>query len=121
MAIFLKANWESIIMANYEIAPEILKPFLPKGVHLDLFDGKCYVSLVGFMFKNTKLFTIPIPFFGTFEEVNLRFYVYRKIGNEVRRGVVFIDETVPFPVVAWMAKIIQRTLYCGTYKTSNQQ
>lgn len=111
MAIFLKANWENIIMANYEIAPEILEPFLPKGVHLDLFDGKCYVSLVGFMFKNTKLFTIPIPFFGTFEEINLRFYVYRKIGNEIRRGVVFIDETVPFPIVAWMANKLYNEHY----------
>jgi hypothetical protein len=26
---FLKANWENIIMANYEIDPKIL-PFLPK-------------------------------------------------------------------------------------------
>lgn len=111
MAIFLKANWENIIMANYEIAPEILDPFLPKGVHLDLFDGKCYVSLVGFMFKKTKIFNIPIPFFGTFEEVNLRFYVYRKIGNEIRRGVVFIDETVPFPIVAWMANKLYKEHY----------
>ena len=75
MSIFLKANWEHIIMANYEMAPEILEPFLPKGVELDLFNKKCYISLVGFMFKNTKLFNIPIPFFGNFEEINLRFYV----------------------------------------------
>lgn len=111
MVIFLKANWENIIMANYEIAPEILEQFLPKGVHLDLFDGKCYVSLVGFMFKKTKLFGVPIPFFGTFEEVNLRFYVYRKIGDEIRRGVVFIDETVPYPIVAWMANKLYKEHY----------
>jgi hypothetical protein len=30
MTIFLKANWENIIMANYEIDPKLL-PFLPKG------------------------------------------------------------------------------------------
>ena len=70
MSLFLKARWEHIIMANYEIEPKMLLPFLPKGVALDLFEGKCYISLVGFMFKNTKLFNIPIPYLGTFEEIN---------------------------------------------------
>ena len=111
MAIFLKANWENIIMANYEIAPEILKPFLPKGVDLDLFNGKAYISLVGFMFKNTKLFNIPIPYLGTFEEINLRFYVVRKEENQIKRGVVFINETVPNPVVAWIANKLYKEHY----------
>jgi uncharacterized protein YqjF (DUF2071 family) len=111
MAIFLKANWENIIMANYEIAPEILEPFLPKGVTLDLFNGKAYVSLVGFMFKKTKLFNIPIPYLGTFEEINLRFYVVRQEGNKIKRGVVFINETIPYPIVAWMANKLYKEHY----------
>jgi uncharacterized protein YqjF (DUF2071 family) len=111
MSIFLKANWENIIMANYEIDPEILYPFLPKGVSLDLYNGKAYVSLVGFMFKKTKLFTIPIPWFGTFEEINLRFYVIRKEGNQTKRGVVFINETIPYKIVAWMANKLYKEHY----------
>ncbi len=111
MSIFLKANWEDIIMANYEIDPEILIPFLPKGVELDLYEGKCYVSLVGFMFKNTKLFTIPIPYFGNFEEINLRFYVKRTEENVVKRGVVFINETIPYPIVAWVANKLYKEHY----------
>jgi uncharacterized protein YqjF (DUF2071 family) len=95
MALFLKAKWENIIMVNYEIDPTILKPYLPKGVEFDLYNGKCYISLVGFMFKETKLFNIPIPFFGNFEEINLRFYVTRKEENILKRGVVFINETIP--------------------------
>ena len=112
MAIFLKANWEHIIMANYEINPQILIPFLPKGVELDLFEGKCFISLVGFMFKNTKLFTIPIPFFGNFEEINLRFYVKRtEEDNTIKRGVVFINETIPYPIVAWVANKLYNENY----------
>ena len=111
MAVFLKENWEHIIMANYEIDPKILFPFLPKGVELDLFNGKCYISLVGFMFKNTKLFTIPIPFLGTFEEINLRFYVVRKEQNQIKRGVVFINETIPYKMVAWMANKLYKEHY----------
>jgi uncharacterized protein YqjF (DUF2071 family) len=111
MSIFLKANWEHIIMANYKIDPEILMPFLPKGVELDLFEGNAYVSLVGFMFKNTKLFNIPIPKLGTFEEINLRFYVVRKEGDQIKRGVVFINETIPYPIVAWMANKLYKEHY----------
>ena len=104
MALFLKANWDNIIMANYQIDPEILIPFLPNGVELDLYNGKCYISLVGFMFKNIKLFNIPIPILGNFEEINLRFYVKRtEENNIIKRGVVFINETIPYPVVAWVA------------------
>jgi hypothetical protein len=111
MTIFLKAKWEHIIMANYAIDPKILLPFVPKGVELDLFDGKAYISLVGFMFKKTKLFNISIPWFGTFEEINLRFYVFRKEGNTVKRGVVFINETIPYPIVAWMANKLYKEHY----------
>jgi uncharacterized protein YqjF (DUF2071 family) len=111
MKVFLKAKWENIIMANYQIEPELLMPFLPKGVSLDLYNGKAYVSLVGFMFKNTKLFNVPIPFFGSFEEINLRFYVFRKEANELKRGVVFINETIPYHLVAWIANKLYKEHY----------
>jgi uncharacterized protein YqjF (DUF2071 family) len=111
MKVFLKAKWENIIMANYQIEPELLLPFLPKGVSLDLHQGKAYVSLVGFLFKNTKLFNVPIPFFGSFEEINLRFYVVKKEGNELKRGVVFINETIPYRLVAWIANKLYKEHY----------
>ena len=111
MSIFLKANWENIIMVNYEIDPELLLPFLPNGVELDLFEGNAYVSLVGFMFKKTKLFNIPIPKLGTFEEINLRFYVSRTEDGIKKRGVVFINETIPYKIVAWMANKLYKEHY----------
>jgi uncharacterized protein len=111
MATFLKANWENIIMANYAVELEVLQPFLPRGVELDLYNGKAYVSLVGFMFKDTRIFKIPIPYFGTFEEINLRFYVKRKDGDIEKRGVVFINETIPYRIVAWMANKLYKEHY----------
>ena len=74
MTNFLNANWENLIMANYIVEPKILTPYLPNGVELDFYKGDTYVSLVGFMFKNTRIFKIPIPRLGAFEEINLRFY-----------------------------------------------
>ena len=111
MSVFLKANWENIVMVNYEISEEILSKYLPKGVSIDLYNGKTYISLVGFMFKDTKIFNVPIFKLGTFEEINLRFYVSRKVGNETRRGVVFINETVPYKAVAWLANALYKEHY----------
>lgn len=111
MTTFLKSKWQNIIMVNYEIPSSHLLPYLPKGVELDLFHGKAYVSLVGFLFKDCRIFKIPIPLMGTFEEINLRFYVVRKVGHELRRGVVFINETVPSKLVAWVANKLYKEHY----------
>ena len=111
MPVFLKASWENIIMANYSVPAEILNPFLPAGVELDLFSNKAYVSLVGFMFKKTKLFQVPIPWLGTFEEINLRFYVIRKEEGKTKRGVVFVNETIPYQAVAWVANKLYKEHY----------
>ena len=52
---FLKAEWRKLIMANYEVDPTVLQPFVPFGTELDLWNDNCYVSAVGFMFLNTKV------------------------------------------------------------------
>ena len=111
MKTFMNARWENLIMANYAIDPEILKPYIPNGVELDLFEGKAFVSLVGFLFRKSRIFGIPIPLLGSFEEINLRFYVKRKEGNQYKRGVVFINETVPYKPVAWLANKLYKEHY----------
>ena len=85
---FLKAEWRKLILANYKVEPELLKPYLPYGTELDLWQDSCYLSLVGFMFVNTKIKGVKIPFHVNFEEVNLRFYVKRYDNGEWKRGVV---------------------------------
>lgn len=111
MQIFLKAQWQHLVMANYAAEPALLQPYLPAGVELDLHQNAAWVSLVGFRFLGTRLFGVPIPWLGTFEEVNLRFYVVRREGVETRRGVVFINETVPHHTVAWVANALYSEHY----------
>lgn len=109
--IFLSARWEDLIMANYQVDESLLQPYLPKGVELDTYAGKTYVSLVGFLFNKTRLFNVPIPFLGRFEEINLRFYVKRIEDDIIKRGVVFINETVPYKPVAWLANKLYKEHY----------
>ncbi len=100
---FLKAEWRKLAIANYEIDPSLLQEYLPFGTELDTWNGTHYASLVGFMFLNTKVLGVKIPFHINFEEVNLRFYVKRKEGNEWKRGVVFIKEIVPKHAITFVA------------------
>lgn len=116
---FLSARWENLVMANYAVKHEVLRPHLPAGVELDFYNNETYVSLVGFIFKQTNLFNIPIPFLGTFEEINLRFYVKRVEGALIKRGVVFINETVPYKPVAWLANKLYKEHYIAIPTKSN--
>ncbi len=100
---FLTAHWRHLLMLNYVVDPEILKPFVPGGVALDCKNGETFVSLVGFHFGDTKLLGIPVPFHRNFEEFNLRFYVTRELSAETRRGVTFIKEIVPRRAIAAVA------------------
>src|SRR5713226_1877101 len=81
--------------------------YIPPGTELDIFDGRTFVSLVGFRFLQTKLLGIfPIPYHSNFDEVNLRFYVRRQEGAALRRGVVFIREIVPRRAIAGVARLV---------------
>jgi hypothetical protein len=103
---FLTAEWRDLIMANYEVDPWLLAGRVPAGTELDLHDGRCFVSLVGFMFLDTRVLGFLVPRHINFEEVNLRFYVRRKTETETRRGVVFIKEIVPRIAIAAVARIL---------------
>jgi uncharacterized protein YqjF (DUF2071 family) len=108
---FLSAEWRWLAMLNYRVPPEWLTPFVPKGTELDLWDGSAYVSVVGFHFRDTRLFSVPIPFHRTFEEVNLRFYVRRIVDGSMRRGVTFLRELVPRPAIALVAQLTYNEPY----------
>lgn len=105
-------------MANYEVEPTFLEPRLPKGTELDLHEGRCFVSLVGFMFLNTRVLGLPVPFHVNFEEVNLRFYVTYNAADGIRRGVVFIKEIVPRFAIATVARVLYGEPY-EAWKMSN--
>ena len=108
---FLRAEWRKLVIFNYEVDPQLLRDEIPYGTELDLWKGKCYVSVVGFMFLNTKLLGVKIPFHVNFEEVNLRFYVKRKVNDQWRRGVVFIKEIVPKPALTFVANTVYHENY----------
>jgi uncharacterized protein YqjF (DUF2071 family) len=98
-------------MLNYEVDPDILKPYLPAYTVLDLWQGKALVSMVGFLFEETTVLGIKWPFHVNFEEVNLRFYVRHFDGKKWKRGAVFISEIVPKVIISTIANILYKEHY----------
>jgi uncharacterized protein YqjF (DUF2071 family) len=109
--VFLTARWEHVLMLSYAVDPRLLARRLPSGVELDEHDGRCFVSMVGFRFRDTRVRGFALPFHRDFDEVNLRFYVRRKVEGTWRRGVTFVKEIVPRRLIAWVA----RGLYAEPY------
>ncbi len=108
---FLTAEWKNLIMANYIVDPAVLKPYLPNKTELDFFNGNTYVSLVGFMFANTRVLGLKIPLHINFEEVNLRFYVRYHDNGVWKRGTVFIKEIVPKAAISFIANTVYHEKY----------
>ncbi|NVJ12959.1 YqjF family protein [Myxococcus sp. AM010] len=108
---FLTAEWRYLVMLNYEVDPEVLRPLVPRDTELDTWQGQTFASMVGFRFLDTRVRGLPVPFHRNFDEVNLRFYV-RRLGPEGwRRGVVFVKEIVPRQAIATVARVLYNEPY----------
>ena len=114
---FLTADWRLLAMLNWKVERSVLEPFVPAATELDDWNGAFYASVVGFLFERTRVLGVHVPFHGTFEEVNLRFYVRRKIEGGFRRGVVFVRELVPRRLVALIARRVYHENYAAVPMT----
>ena len=98
-------------MLNYEVDRSALTALVPRGTELDEWQGRTYLSVVGFLFLGTRVLGLPIPFHRDFEEVNLRFYVRRRTEEGWRRAVVFVKEMVPRAAIAMVARVLYNEKY----------
>ena len=89
----------------------LIAPLVPSGTEIDFENGETFLSVVGFLFLDTRLVGVPITLHRDFEEVNSRFYVRRKSADTWRRGVVFIRELVPRRAIA----LVARSFYAENY------
>ena len=63
--------------------------FMPSGVVPDVFDGSAWVGLIGFRMQKAGFGRGPaVPYFGDFNEINVRLYSREPDGT---RGVVFLS------------------------------
>jgi uncharacterized protein YqjF (DUF2071 family) len=109
----LTARWTELLMLNFPVPVEAITPIAPPGTEPDLQDGQTYISVIGFRFHAVRFYGLAVPGHTCFPEINLRYYVRRRVGHETRRGVVFVREIVPRRAVA----IVANRLYHENYIT----
>jgi uncharacterized protein YqjF (DUF2071 family) len=91
--------WADLTFVHWPVSPESVAHLFPRGTRPDVFaDGLTYVALVPFVIRRTALGTaLPLPYFGTFPETNIRLYSIDVAG---RHGVLFRSlETARLAVV----------------------
>lgn len=108
---FLTAEWRHLALLTFEADPTLLRPFVPRGTELDTHNGRPLISLVGFRFLRARVLGCRVPLHQDFDEVNLRLYVRREVGGELRRGVTFIREIVPRRLIALVARLAYNEPY----------
>ena len=69
-------TWSDLLFAHWTADPETLRPHLPAGLELDLFEGEAWVGVVPFRMEDVRLRGLPpVPGTATFPELNVRTYV----------------------------------------------
>jgi hypothetical protein len=101
---WLRAKIGHLAVLNYVIDGDLLSSYMPPGLEMDLWQGRSFVSIVVFLFRQPRILGIPVPCCRDFEQVNLRFYARRSTGAGIRQGIVFVREIVPERLIALVAR-----------------
>ena len=69
-------RWGELTFVHWPVLPESVAHLYPPGTRPDVFaGGMTYVALVPFVMSSTKLVAaLPLPYFGSFLETNVRLY-----------------------------------------------
>ncbi|MHA7284075.1 YqjF family protein [Arthrobacter sp. TMS2-4] len=80
--------WADAVFLHWRIDAAAVTGFMPPGVEPDVVDGSSWVGLIGFRMVGAGLgHGLPVPYFGSFTEINVRLY---SRGPDGTRGVVFV-------------------------------
>lgn len=87
--VIMAQHWTDAVFLHWRIPEPVASSFMPAGVGPDIFDGSAWVGLIGFRMQGAGLGGGPgIPYFGSFNEINVRLYSREPDGT---RGVVFLS------------------------------
>lgn len=104
-------QWNDIVFVHWRFEARAVQALLPTGVEVDTFDGSAWVGLIPFHMDGLG-FPIrglhPLPYVGSFPEVNVRTYV--RSGS--RRGVYFLSLDIDRWLPALVARGAYRIPYC---------
>lgn len=84
----MQQTWRDLLFAHWACDADVIRPFIPSGLELDLFDGRAWVGVVPFHMTGIRHRLIPgFPGLSAFGELNVRTYVTR----DDKPGVWFVS------------------------------
>lgn len=105
----IRFRWRSLLFLHWRLPAETLRPLIPAGLEIDLFDDSAWIALVPFTMDRIRhRWMPPIPTFSAFHECNVRTYVIR----DGEPGVWFFSLDAASRLAVWGA----RTLWHLNYK-----
>ncbi len=106
----LRQRWAELAYFHWPYEPDVVQRLLPHDARVDTFDGVAWVGLIPFVMRDVRLGpTPPVPYLGTFVEINVRTYVIDPRG---RRSVWFFSLDVPRSVIVAVARTAFALPYC---------
>lgn len=107
----MRQIWHDLLFAHWPVAPETLRPTIPAGLELDLYEGRAWVGVVPFRMSGIRLRLLPLdaPWLSAFPELNVRTYVTAPGGD--RPGVFFYSLDAANPVAVAIARRWYRLPY----------
>ncbi len=106
----MRQRWSELAYFHWPYEPAEVQALLPPGVQVDTFDGRAWVGLIPFVMRDVRLGpTPPVPYLGTFIEINVRTYVVDPRG---RRAVWFFSLDVPRAAIVAVARTVFALPYC---------
>ena len=85
----MRQSWNDVSFLHWRYDPALVRPLVPRGLELDLYDGAAWVGLVPFYITGLTLPRAPaVPYLSSFPETNVRTYARDRSGGS---GVWFFS------------------------------
>ena len=98
----MRQRWSNLLFLHWPIAADLIRSRLPKGLHVDLFDGMAWIGIVPFSMERVHPVGLPpLPWISWFLELNVRTYVHDDSG---RPGVWFFSLDCNQPIAVEVAR-----------------
>lgn len=97
----MRMTWSELLFAHWQVEPEAVSRWLPKGLQVDTRDGKAWVGVVPFLMTDVSpRFCPALPWLSRFLELNVRTYVL----CDGKPGVWFFSLDAANPVAVRVAR-----------------
>lgn len=104
----MSQTWHDLLFAHWPVDAAALRPHVPAGFEIDLYDAQAWVGIIPFRMSNVAPRGVPaLPWISAFPELNVRTYV--RVGG--RPGVYFFSLDAGNPVAVGAARTIAHLPY----------